>query len=95
MLMNRESRPYASNGTTVLNASTMRVSMTVTSSLHRWRFNLSTGAVVEEQLDDIASEFPRVNEQRLGRPTRYGYTARLASGSMPLFDGFIKYDFFW
>ncbi len=51
-----------------------------------------TGAVVDEQLDDTASEFPRVNEQWLGRSTRYGYTARMVLGTMPLFDGLIKYD---
>lgn len=61
--------------------------------LHRWRFNLKTGAVVEEQIDDIPSEFPRANEQLLGRPNRYGYTSRSAPNSMPLFDGIIKYDF--
>lgn len=83
------------NGTTVLNASnTANKSNSDIPQLHRWRFNLSTGAVVEERLDDIPSEFPRVNEQRLGRLTRYGYTARRATGSMPLFDGFIKYDLF-
>ncbi|GET38634.1 carotenoid oxygenase family protein [Microseira wollei] len=61
--------------------------------LHRWRFNLRTGAVVEASLDDIPGEFPRVNEQYLGRTTRYGYTGRMAKSSMPLFDGLIKYDF--
>ena len=81
------------NGTTVLNASDNAGERNSDiPQMHRWRFNLSTGAVVEEQVDDIPSEFPSVNEQRLGRPTRYGYAARTAPGSMPLFDGFIKYD---
>jgi carotenoid cleavage dioxygenase-like enzyme len=61
--------------------------------LHRWRFNLSTGAVREEMLDDVASEFPRVNENLLGRPTRFGYTGKMAKSSLPLFEGIIKYDF--
>lgn len=60
--------------------------------LCRWRFNLNTGETKEEKLDDVPSEFPRVNEQLLGRPNRYGYTARAAANSMPLFDGLIKYD---
>lgn len=60
--------------------------------LHRWRFNLKTGAVKEEKLDDVASEFPRVNEELLGRKTRYGYAPRMAPGTLPLFDGLIKYD---
>ncbi len=61
--------------------------------LHQWRFNLKTGAVVESSLDDVPGEFPRVNEQYLGRTTRYGYTAREAKSSILLFDGLIKYDF--
>lgn len=44
-------------------------------------------------LDDVAAEFPRVNEQLLGRQTQYGYTAKIAKSSLPLFDGLIKYDF--
>ena len=61
--------------------------------LHQWRFNLKTGAVIEEPLDEIPSEFPRINEQYLGRKTQYGYTGRIAPTSLPLFDGLIKYDF--
>ncbi|MBW4542932.1 MAG: carotenoid oxygenase family protein [Symplocastrum torsivum CPER-KK1] len=62
--------------------------------LYRWRFNLSTGIVKEEMLDDVSSEFPRINEQLLGRKTRYGYTAKLAPGHpTPAFEGLIKYDF--
>ncbi|MGB3512356.1 MAG: carotenoid oxygenase family protein [Microcoleaceae cyanobacterium] len=60
--------------------------------LYRWSFNLKTGAVKEEKLDDVASEFPRVNEEFVGRKTRYGYSARMVSGDLPLFDGLIKYD---
>ena len=60
--------------------------------LYQWRFNLNTGEVSEEKLDDVASEFPRVNENFLGRRTRYGYAGRMTSDPMPLFDGVIKYD---
>jgi len=60
--------------------------------LHRWRFNLNTGTVREEMLDDVAGEFPRVNEQLLGRKTRYGYVGKMAPTPLPLFDGSIKYD---
>lgn len=63
------------------------------SCLYRWRFNLKTLEVSEEKLDSRASEFPRINEQFLGRKIRYGYTAKNADSSMPLFDGLIKYDF--
>ncbi|MBD2495032.1 carotenoid oxygenase family protein [Nostoc sp. FACHB-280] len=61
--------------------------------LHQWRFNLKTGAVSESRLDDIAGEFPRVNENLLGRQTRYGYVNKSAPTPVPLFDGVIKYDF--
>ncbi|MDB9376182.1 carotenoid oxygenase family protein [Nodularia sphaerocarpa] len=60
--------------------------------LHRWRFNLSTGKMREEMLDDVPAEFPRINENLLGQPTRYGYAGRMGKGSLPLFDGLIKYD---
>jgi len=61
--------------------------------LHQWRFNLNTGAVSESRLDDLAGEFPRVNENFLGRQTRYGYVNKSAPTPVPLFDGVIKYDF--
>ncbi|WP_413201304.1 carotenoid oxygenase family protein [Nostoc piscinale] len=61
--------------------------------LHQWRFNLKTGAVSESRLDDTAGEFPRVNENLLGRQTRYGYVNKSAPTPVPLFDGVIKYDF--
>ncbi|HEY9804665.1 MAG TPA: carotenoid oxygenase family protein [Leptolyngbyaceae cyanobacterium] len=61
--------------------------------LHRWRFHLNTGKVHEETLDDVAAEFPRVNENHLGRPTQYGYAGKTAKSLLPLFDGVIKYDF--
>lgn len=59
--------------------------------LHRWRFNLTTGKITEEMLDDVPVEFPRINENFLGQPTKYGYAGRMAQGSLPLFDGLIKY----
>lgn len=64
-------------------------------SLHRWRFNLRTGTVQEEAIDDVASEFPSLNQQWIGQQNRYGYTARMVPGQIPLFtfDGLLKYDF--
>jgi carotenoid cleavage dioxygenase len=54
--------------------------------LHRWRLNLKTGAVKEDFLDDLPSEFPRIHEGRMGLNTRFGYT--IAENSF----GLIKYD---
>ncbi|NER26263.1 MAG: hypothetical protein F6J89_00995 [Symploca sp. SIO1C4] len=65
-----------------------------TLKLYRWHLNLKTGAVKEEVIDDVASEFPRINERLMGRKIRYAYASRVA-GYMkpkPLFDGLIKYD---
>lgn len=62
-------------------------------SLYRWRFNLATGDVKEEPLDDQSSDFPRVNDGLVGYAARYGYTARFGgSGGMPEADAIIKYD---
>ena len=60
--------------------------------LYQWRFNLKTGAVQEQTLDDRACEFPRINEQYLGRPSRYGYAGKSAPTTMPKFDGLLKFD---
>jgi len=44
-------------------------------TLDRWRLDLSGGSarVREERLDDVGQEFPRVNDEVIGRPYRYGY----------------------
>jgi carotenoid cleavage dioxygenase-like enzyme len=60
--------------------------------LHEWRFNLVTGAVRERALDDVMTEFPRMNNAHLGQPTRYAYSPRIAEQPTLLFDGFVKYD---
>lgn len=60
--------------------------------LTQWRFHLSHNTVQETRYHQTPSEFPRINEQYLGRPTRYGYTASMAAQPLPLFDGVIKHD---
>lgn len=44
-----------------------------------WRFtlDLATGTVTERQLSDVAMEFPRVDERRVGRPARWGYASEV------------------
>jgi len=61
--------------------------------LYKWQFNLKTGAVQETQLSELPCEFPRINEQYVGRKSRYGYVGKVKLGEMSLFDGLIKYDF--
>lgn len=41
--------------------------------LHRWTADPSTGQVKEEQLDDRAHGFPRIDERLVGLQNRYGY----------------------
>lgn len=60
--------------------------------LYCWQFNLKTGTVQEQPLDDRPCEFPRINEQYLGRQIRYGYAGSSAPTAMPKFDGLLKFD---
>jgi carotenoid cleavage dioxygenase-like enzyme len=60
--------------------------------LHRWTLDLERGTVKEEQLDDLLSEFPRMDNRRLGRRTRYSYNQRFARSGALSFDGVVKYD---
>ena len=60
--------------------------------LHRWRFNLKTGATREERLDDRILEFGMINQRYAGRPYRYAYSAVPEPGWF-LFKGLVKHDF--
>jgi carotenoid cleavage dioxygenase-like enzyme len=44
-------------------------------TLERWTVDPSAGKVLEERLDDRGQEFPRMDERRLGRAHRFGYSA--------------------
>lgn len=59
--------------------------------LHRWRFNLETGAVREESLSDSITEFGMINSGYAGRPYRYAYAAT-GKPAWFLFDGLVKHD---
>jgi carotenoid cleavage dioxygenase len=48
--------------------------------LTRWRLNLATGAVRETTIDDRPQEFPRIREDLMGLPYRYGYAAGIGGG---------------
>jgi carotenoid cleavage dioxygenase len=60
--------------------------------LYRYRFNLRTGAVIEQQLDDDNTEFPTMDARKLGTPTRFAYNMRISEEATLLFDGVVKYD---
>jgi carotenoid cleavage dioxygenase len=51
------------------------------SVLFRWRFDLVTGEVKEEQLDDVSHSFPRIDDRRTGLTNRYGWAVAPRDGS--------------
>jgi carotenoid cleavage dioxygenase len=59
--------------------------------LHRWRFNLKTGATTEEPLSENISEFGMINGTHGGEHYRYVYAATGKPGWF-LFDGLIRHD---
>ncbi|OOK78724.1 retinal pigment epithelial membrane family protein [Mycobacterium kansasii] len=61
--------------------------------LHRWRLNLVTGAVKEEQLSESITEFGTINDGYAARQYRYAYAATGKPGWF-LFDGLVKHDLF-
>ncbi len=63
-------------------------------ALWRWTLDLGSGAVKEEQLDDRAVEFPRVDERVVGRRHRFGWATSLSVGEDLGFDGssVVRYD---
>jgi len=59
----------------------------------RWVIDLTTGKVTDEQTDDVAGEFPRVNEQFTGQRTRYAYNCPQRTWDFEFdFHGVVKYD---
>ena len=64
--------------------------------MHRWRIDLRSGGVRSTPLDDIITEFPRVDERRVGRRHRFGYTVarepELNAGGQPVWTAVRKYD---
>jgi len=63
--------------------------------LWRWRFDLRTGAVSEEQLDEVDHAFPRIDDRRTGLPNRYTWAVMGRPGEPSITDGatnVVKYD---
>ena len=59
--------------------------------LHRWRFNLKTGEVKEQRLDDRFLEFGTFNQKYAGRKSRYLYSV-WGEPNWFLFSGLVKHD---
>ncbi len=64
-----------------------------TATLHRWRFDLASGRVSEEPLDDRGIEFPRVDPRCETLQHRYAWTVgfRSVSGD-PSLSSLVRYD---
>jgi carotenoid cleavage dioxygenase-like enzyme len=63
--------------------------------MHRWSFNLVTGQVSEQQLDDVSHGFPRIDDRRCGLPNRYGWVVGPRPGAPEGMDApstIMKYD---
>lgn len=56
--------------------------------VYRWRLNMKTGTAREEALDDVPTDFPRINERLAGSQTRYGYAFNVNE-----YNELLKYDF--
>jgi len=64
-------------------------------TLHRFTFDLASGTVKEETLDDRGMDFPRIADARVGRKNRYAFTVAFgdAKGDAPGgFAGHLKLD---
>ena len=61
--------------------------------LWRWIIDLENGRVSEEQLDDGACDFPRVNDNRIGLHSEYGYCMQIKTDveSMTFGENLFKY----
>ena len=56
--------------------------------MYRWRLNLKSGSAREEAVDDVPTDFPRVNDGLVGSQTRYGYAFNVRE-----YNELLKYDF--
>lgn len=53
------------------------------SLMWRWRLDLVTGQVHEEQVDDVSHSFPRIDERYTGLANRYGWAVAPRHGDRP------------
>jgi carotenoid cleavage dioxygenase len=61
--------------------------------LAKWTIDLAAGTCREEMVHDLRSDFPRLHDDLLGLPHRYGYASATLDGPMSLtFNGIVRYD---
>lgn len=60
--------------------------------VYRYRFDLASGRTTEQVIDDDNSEFPSMNQNFVGRRSRYAYNMHISPESTLLFDGLMRYD---
>ncbi|MFO0690966.1 MAG: carotenoid oxygenase family protein [Myxococcota bacterium] len=64
--------------------------------LHRYEIDRARidggGAVCETALDDLGIEFPRIREDRVGLPNRFGYAAQTRDDGIVVGAGLVRYD---
>ncbi|KZM74059.1 hypothetical protein AWN90_32155 [Nocardia terpenica] len=61
--------------------------------LYQWRLEPATGRVVEQPLDDVPIEYPRVADADVGQRYRYGYVTSFALEPVPERSQIYRYDF--
>ena len=67
--------------------------------LYKWSFNMVTGEVREGRIDDLNTEFPKINPLRMGRKSRLAFNQFLPlprdgeiSGQCQTFDALVRYN---
>ena len=59
----------------------------------KWTIDLAAGTCHEEMISDLRSDFPRLHDDLLGLPQRYGYASATLDGPLSLsFNGIVRYD---
>ena len=61
--------------------------------LAKWTIDLAAGTCTEELVNDLRSDFPRLHDDLLGLPQRWGYASATLDGPMTIgFNGLVRYD---
>ncbi len=61
-------------------------------TLCRWTVDLDSGGVKQEDLDDLPTDFPRMDDRRCGMRSRYSYQSHILHTPTVHFDAVVRYD---